>query len=176
MLHGMNSGHSSLSAWGMACFPLKDHAHILDIGCGGGANIAKMLKDLPNSMVDGIDYSNESVAFSKNKRRCTRETVHNSTGRCLTFALPKSVFGYCNRFWNNLFLAIAGKRFCRNKADVETRRKLFYLLWIRWHKRFHMDKSHWRHDGLWRRRYKEASSKQGFVKFNWLEMKKVGFV
>lgn len=37
----------------------------MDAGCGGGANIAKMLKDFPDSIVDGIDYSEESVSFSR---------------------------------------------------------------------------------------------------------------
>lgn len=47
------------------------------MGCGGGANIAVMLKNNPESIVDGLDYSVESVAFSKKTnapyigKRCT---------------------------------------------------------------------------------------------------------
>jgi ubiquinone/menaquinone biosynthesis C-methylase UbiE len=65
MLIFMNSGHAKLAAWGFSQLHANANSHILDIGCGGGANIAKMLKDSPGSIVDGIDYSEESVAFSK---------------------------------------------------------------------------------------------------------------
>ncbi len=77
MLKGMNSGHTQLSEWGFSYLNLKGKLHILDVGCGGGANLAKMLRDLPESIADGIDYSEESVAFSKKTnsahlgKRCT---------------------------------------------------------------------------------------------------------
>ena len=77
MLKGMNTGHMKLAAWGFSHLPLRSHAHILDVGCGGGANIAKMLKEVPESVVDGLDYSEESVAFSRKVnaaelgKRCT---------------------------------------------------------------------------------------------------------
>ncbi len=62
---------------GFSHLTLRNHTHILDVGCGGGANIAKMLKDVSGSVVDGLDYSAESVAFSKKTnadylgKRCT---------------------------------------------------------------------------------------------------------
>jgi len=65
MLICMNSGHAKLASWGFSHLHVNANSHILDIGCGGGANIAKMLKDSPGSIVDGIDYSEESVAFSQ---------------------------------------------------------------------------------------------------------------
>lgn len=65
MLQGMNERHAGMAEWGFSHLRLKDGLHILDVGCGGGANIAKMLKDFPNSIVDGIDYSETSVALSK---------------------------------------------------------------------------------------------------------------
>ncbi len=77
MLRGMNTGHSKLADWGFSFLLIENGDHILDIGCGGGANIAKMLKDFPGTIVDGIDYSNESVLFSKKTnsselgKRCT---------------------------------------------------------------------------------------------------------
>lgn len=78
MLKGMNTGqHMKLAAWGFSHLSLRNHAHILDVGCGGGANIARMLKEVPGSVVDGLDYSEESVAFSRKinaaylEKRCT---------------------------------------------------------------------------------------------------------
>lgn len=77
MLRGMNTGHKKLATWGFSQLNINDNLHILDIGCGGGANIATMLEASQNSIVDGIDYSSESVAYSKKVnathlgRRCT---------------------------------------------------------------------------------------------------------
>ncbi|TCL61242.1 methyltransferase family protein [Kineothrix alysoides] len=65
ILKGMNTGHEKLAAWGLSHLALRTGSHILDVGCGGGANIAKMLKDVPESIVDGLDYSAESIAFSQ---------------------------------------------------------------------------------------------------------------
>lgn len=67
MLRGMNAGHAPLAKWGFSHLRPADYPHILDVGCGGGANIAHMLKEAPNSRVDGLDYSEESVAFSKKR-------------------------------------------------------------------------------------------------------------
>ena len=65
MLRGMNFGHEKLAAWGLSHMSFEPGSHILDIGCGGGANIAKMLKDIPDSIIDGLDVSIESINFSK---------------------------------------------------------------------------------------------------------------
>lgn len=73
----MNQGHASLSEWGLSHITPSLDARMLDVGCGGGANIAKLLEMVPKGLVDGIDYSSESVAMSKkiNKaelgKRCT---------------------------------------------------------------------------------------------------------
>lgn len=63
----MNSGHAKLSAWGLEHLELKTTDHVLDIGCGGGANIAKLLEICSEGFVAGIDYSEESIKYSRNK-------------------------------------------------------------------------------------------------------------
>lgn len=65
ILKTMNTGHEPLSEWGFSHFKPASDARILDIGCGGGANIAKLLQMCPGGFVDGVDYSSESVAMSK---------------------------------------------------------------------------------------------------------------
>jgi ubiquinone/menaquinone biosynthesis C-methylase UbiE len=76
MLRGMNGGHTPMSNWGLSLVHPAPDARVLDIGCGGGANIARLMKLCPQGFVDGIDYSAESVAFSRKKnadllgRRC----------------------------------------------------------------------------------------------------------
>ena len=39
----MNSGHAKLSQWGFSNISAKPDAEVLDVGCGGGANIAVWL-------------------------------------------------------------------------------------------------------------------------------------
>ncbi|PKK38800.1 putative methyltransferase [Clostridiaceae bacterium JG1575] len=65
MLRGMNKGHAALSQWAVSYLPLKKEARILDVGCGGGANVAALLTKVPEGGVDGLDYSAESVAWSR---------------------------------------------------------------------------------------------------------------
>jgi ubiquinone/menaquinone biosynthesis C-methylase UbiE len=64
---GMNSGHAAISEWGLSQLELSDDARVLDIGCGGGANIGRLLRMCPEGRVDGVDYSEESVAVSRKK-------------------------------------------------------------------------------------------------------------
>lgn len=79
MVNGMNGGsHARLAEWGLECIDLQSNAHVLDIGCGGGANIARLLKRSPNGVVRGIDYSAISVAKS---RRLNAQAI--SKGRCI---------------------------------------------------------------------------------------------
>lgn len=64
MLAMMNSGHAPLATWGLQFLPIRPADHILDIGCGGGANMAVMLQQAPARKVCGIDYSALSVEKS----------------------------------------------------------------------------------------------------------------
>ena len=61
MVSLMNVGHRSLAHWGMQFLPLSPEARVLDCGCGGGANIKKLLKRCPQGVVKGIDYSEVSA-------------------------------------------------------------------------------------------------------------------
>ena len=65
MVKMMNSGHSKLAKWGFTKIYAKSNAKVLDIGCGGGANIANWLAKCTNGHVTGIDYSKVSVAESE---------------------------------------------------------------------------------------------------------------
>ncbi len=74
LLERMNSGdHELMSKW---CFDqlkdfiqnnLKDYKplNILDIGCGGGANLVRLHLLYPESTINGIDYSEVSVEKTK---------------------------------------------------------------------------------------------------------------
>ncbi len=65
----MNVGHSSFSKWATFCFGLKDGEKILDVGCGGGGNMARILKQFPHCIVDGVDISETSVCKSRDVLR-----------------------------------------------------------------------------------------------------------
>lgn len=77
MVSMMNFGHSALADWGLRFLPLPKDARVLDCGCGGGANIHKMLKQCPEGIVKGIDYSPVSV---EKARGVNAQAI--SAGRC----------------------------------------------------------------------------------------------
>ena len=65
MVNGMNGGgHAQMANWALSSVQIKEDSQILDIGCGGGANIARLLQRVPKGVVQGIDYSSVSVAKS----------------------------------------------------------------------------------------------------------------
>ena len=61
MVHMMNTGHSSMAEWGFTHMEIQSDNVCLDIGCGGGANVRKLLEKSPYGKVTGIDYSEISV-------------------------------------------------------------------------------------------------------------------
>ena len=65
MVRMMNVGHRALARWGLRFLLLSADAKVLDCGCGGGANIKRLLKKCPQGVVKGIDYSSVSVEKSK---------------------------------------------------------------------------------------------------------------
>lgn len=65
MVNMMNNGHASLSEWGRSHLMIQKDDNILDIGCGGGANIKALLEKCPRGKVTGIDYSEISVEKSQ---------------------------------------------------------------------------------------------------------------
>ena len=65
MVSMMNLGHTPVAAWGLKFLHLSPDAKVLDCGCGGGANIKRLLKKCPQGIVKGIDYSNISVEKTK---------------------------------------------------------------------------------------------------------------
>lgn len=67
VLKGMNIGHNRLALWCInKCIQPIGTEDVLDIGCGGGRNIAHFLRKTEGT-VCGIDYSAESVAKSLEK-------------------------------------------------------------------------------------------------------------
>jgi len=68
MLRFMNFGHAPLNNWGLGLIDIHDDWTILDIGCGGGATIKRLIKNNdgttpvnPKKRVYGIDISKDCV-------------------------------------------------------------------------------------------------------------------
>jgi len=65
MLKVMNLCHAPLTNWGLSLVDIKDGWTMLDIGCGGGATLQRLLKRSNGGRVYGIDISEESVAKAR---------------------------------------------------------------------------------------------------------------
>ena len=65
MLKFMNLCHAPLTNWGLNLVDIQDGWTMLDIGCGGGATLQRLLKRSRGATVYGIDISEESVAKAK---------------------------------------------------------------------------------------------------------------
>ena len=62
MLSIMNYSHAPLTSWGLSLVDLQEGLTMLDIGCGGGFTIRRLLKRSKDAKIYGIDISDESVA------------------------------------------------------------------------------------------------------------------
>ena len=65
MLRFMNFGHAPLTNWGLNLVNIQNGWIMLDIGCGGGATLKRLLKRSSGAQVYGIDISQESVAKAR---------------------------------------------------------------------------------------------------------------
>jgi len=65
MLVSMDKEHLPMAEWGFTQFEIPQKADILDIGCGGGYNIKRMLNRCPEGKIIGLDISEESVKKAK---------------------------------------------------------------------------------------------------------------
>ena len=136
MLEHMNGGeHEKLATWGLEYFNTNKNADILEIGCGGGANIVRLLKKCPSGSITGIDYSELSVEISRenNKDALERGIVHVMKGNVLSLPFDDESFDAATAFetiyfWQNLSKAFAqvyrvlkkgGTFFICNETDGE---------------------------------------------------------
>lgn len=69
MLRVMNAGHAAFARWAFDAVAWQPGWRVLDVGCGGGANLAQLLRRCPSGQVYGVDIAPESVAFSRRKNR-----------------------------------------------------------------------------------------------------------
>ena len=68
-LRGMNTRYSLLSTWGLSHVFFQRKRLVLDVGCGGGKNLKRLLNQSKNINAIGVDQSAESVKMSTRKNR-----------------------------------------------------------------------------------------------------------
>jgi len=73
MLKFMNLCHAPLTNWGLKLVDIQDGWTMLDIGCGGGATLQRLLKRSQDAKVYGIDISEETVYFWPDLPHCLQE-------------------------------------------------------------------------------------------------------
>lgn len=77
LLYGMNKGHAPLHEWALSLASFPPSGKVLDIGCGGGSNLERLLHRCPRGFVCGIDISECGIEFSRRKN-----TIAINGGRC----------------------------------------------------------------------------------------------
>lgn len=65
MLVTMDKEHLPMAEWALAQIVIPQEGYILDIGCGGGYNIRRMLQMSEGGKFIGLDISDESVRKAK---------------------------------------------------------------------------------------------------------------
>lgn len=101
LLERMNGGHhEDLSLWGLSFLPVSEADRILEIGCGGGANIARLLERAPHGHVTGVDYSTVSVQASSNHNQAAIDEGRCTVleGNSSALPLPDSAFDVATAF------------------------------------------------------------------------------
>ncbi len=87
MVNGMNGGgHASLAEWGFGFIKKEKAVRSLDCGCGGGANVKRLLERSEKAY--GIDYSDISVAKAKEFNAGAINNGHCEILRCNVCSLP----------------------------------------------------------------------------------------
>lgn len=77
MVSSMNHAHAAVADWGLNHLPRLRTPSIAELGCGGGRNVKELLHRFPDATVTALDYSEISVAKTK---EVNRKAVQN--GRC----------------------------------------------------------------------------------------------
>jgi len=89
MVNGMNGGsHAAMAKWGLEKVDIPKEGEIVDLGCGGGGNVARLLRHRPGSVVIGVDYSPVSVQKSRKVNAQAIEAGHCDILEANVAALP----------------------------------------------------------------------------------------
>jgi len=165
MVAMMNVGHSAVAQWGLQFLNAATDAKVLDCGCGGGANIKRLLKKCPEGIVKGIDYSPVSVEKSKKVNEAAI-----AEGRCAVLQGSVADMMFADD-WFDAVTAFETVYFWPDPAAVlpgglpgaEAQQNISHLQRKQWRHRQgrKVDGDHRRHDHLQGRRAEDVSGAGG---------------
>ncbi len=125
MIVMMNFGHGPLFNWGVKKLPERDFKKILDLGCGGGRNIAKLAKLHENSELKGIDISPLCVekASKYNRKLIEMDRVKIECGDVGKMSEKENYYDLVTAvetiyFWSDMKLCFEKVRKCLNEGGV----------------------------------------------------------
>lgn len=105
--------HAHLPEWVFADFTIPDKCRILDVGCGGGANIKRMLELNPTATAIGLDNSTLSMneAIEENYRNIVDKRCQILGGNATQMPLAKESFDLITAFetiyfWSSVALGV----------------------------------------------------------------------
>ncbi len=101
LVNAMNGKrHQTLASWALSDVNLKEDGHALDIGCGGGANVARLLQMCPNGKIWGMDISKVAlkVARSLNKKAIAEKRCYIVGGTAKQLPFVKGTFDLVTAF------------------------------------------------------------------------------
>lgn len=92
--------HAAMPEWVLAELDIKEDDHILDVGCGGGANIARMLKRVTKGKVIGLDYSQLALEIAQdfNYRDYVDKRCLLMGGNAMQMPLAKEMYNIITAF------------------------------------------------------------------------------
>jgi ubiquinone/menaquinone biosynthesis C-methylase UbiE len=94
VVRAMNLSHATMTDWGLQQVTVPKNAAILDVGCGGGWTVRKLLALAPEGKVVGLDYSSASVAVSRdtNAHEIEAGRVQIEQGSAVALPFPDRSF------------------------------------------------------------------------------------
>lgn len=117
VLAKMNEHHKELADWAFSQVTVAPDADTLDIGCGGGANLARLLATCPQGTATGVDYAATSVESSRalNAAAVDAGRCRVEQGDVAALPFPDASFDFavaCETvyFWPDLDAALAEVR------------------------------------------------------------------
>jgi len=86
----MNASHSALTDWALAALGALPDARILDVGCGGGRTVAKLVARSHGPSVHGVDIAPGSVLLTRDTNAQAIAQRRASVVRAAVSRLPYS--------------------------------------------------------------------------------------
>lgn len=138
VLKSMNKGHAYIYRWLLGNVHLPEIGIVLDVGCGGGALMERILNEFPSIKTYGIDISDESVRMcgELKKKHPGRIEVRKADAVSLPFpdetfslalscesiyfwkAPDKALSEICRTLISGSWLAVAVETSDKNKARI----------------------------------------------------------